>query len=180
MRHWGRDELISSWIHKVVTWIHWGQRNDRQFLDDFYKCIFLNENMWISIHWSLFQFTISSIGSDDGLAPVRRQATSHYLNQWWLVYWRIYASLGLNELTYTQRKYHCTNGIRNHAIHRSTLVLINCSLVIPQGVLGIVKNVSDNGLMPEGTKNQCLLIINMVLWHWPEDYPTGYVQDITH
>ena len=27
------------------------------------------------------------------------QATSHYLNQWWLFYWRIYASLGLNELT---------------------------------------------------------------------------------
>ena len=26
------------------------------------------------------------------------QATSHYLNQWWLVYRRIYASLGLNEL----------------------------------------------------------------------------------
>ena len=24
---------------------------------------------------------------------------SHYLNQWWFVYWRIYASLGLNELT---------------------------------------------------------------------------------
>ena len=26
------------------------------------------------------------------------EATSHYLNQWWSVYWRIYASLGLNEL----------------------------------------------------------------------------------
>ena len=26
------------------------------------------------------------------------QAASHYLNQWWLVYWRIYTSLGLNEL----------------------------------------------------------------------------------
>ena len=26
------------------------------------------------------------------------QATSHYLNQWWLVYWCIYSSLGLNEL----------------------------------------------------------------------------------
>ena len=26
------------------------------------------------------------------------QATSHYVNQWWLVYWRIYVSLGLNEL----------------------------------------------------------------------------------
>ena len=26
------------------------------------------------------------------------QATSHYLNQWWLAYWRTYVSLGLNEL----------------------------------------------------------------------------------
>ena len=26
------------------------------------------------------------------------QATGNYLNKWWLVYWRIYASLGLNEL----------------------------------------------------------------------------------
>ena len=28
------------------------------------------------------------------------QATIHYLNQWWLVYWRIYTSLGLIELNY--------------------------------------------------------------------------------
>ena len=38
----------------------------------------------------------SSTGSDDGLAPVRRQAiiwTNHGLVQW-----RIYASLGLSEL----------------------------------------------------------------------------------
>ena len=28
------------------------------------------------------------------------QATSHYLNQWWLVYWCIYVSLGLNELMF--------------------------------------------------------------------------------
>ena len=28
------------------------------------------------------------------------QATSHHLNQWWLVYRRIYASLGLNELNH--------------------------------------------------------------------------------
>ena len=26
--------------------------------------------------------------------------TSHYLNQWWLVYWYIYASIGLNKLTH--------------------------------------------------------------------------------
>ena len=29
---------------------------------------------------------------------VQVMAWRHYLNQWWLVYWRIYASLGLNEL----------------------------------------------------------------------------------
>ena len=31
------------------------------------------------------------------------QATSHYLNQWWQIYWRKYASFGLNELK-------CTHG----------------------------------------------------------------------
>ena len=35
----------------------------------------------------------------------RRQATSHYLNQWWFVLWHIYASLGLNGLTKKPRGY---------------------------------------------------------------------------
>ena len=72
--------------------------NCRHFADDIFKCIFLNENARISLrlHWSLFLSFKSTIfrkwlGTD--------QATSHYLDQWWLVYWRIYASLGLNELT---------------------------------------------------------------------------------
>ena len=54
----------------------------------------------LKFHWSLFQrvqLTIFQhwfrwwLGAD--------QATSHHLNQWWLVYWRIYASLALNGLT---------------------------------------------------------------------------------
>ena len=54
---------------------------------------------WLKFHWNLFirvKLTIFQhwfrwwLGAD--------QATSHYLNQWWLVYRRIYASLGLNEL----------------------------------------------------------------------------------
>ena len=53
----------------------------------------------LRFHWSVFprvKFTIFHhwfrwwLGDD--------QATSHYLNQWWLVYWHIYASLGLNGL----------------------------------------------------------------------------------
>ena len=69
--------------------------------DNTFKCIFSNENVRISINISLVfvpkgPFKYSSIDSDNGLAP-----TGHYLNQWWLVYWRIYASLSLNEKTYT-------------------------------------------------------------------------------
>ena len=54
----------------------------------------------LTFHWSLFlgvQLTIFQhwfrwwLGAD--------QATSHYLNQWWLDFRRIYTSLGLNELT---------------------------------------------------------------------------------
>ena len=55
----------------------------------------------LKFHWNLFirvQLTMFKhwfrywLGAD--------QATSHYLNQWWLFYWRIYASLGLNELMF--------------------------------------------------------------------------------
>ena len=42
------------------------------------------------------------------------QATSHYLNQWWLEYWRIYASRGLNELSRNEGE------ARGNATHCST------------------------------------------------------------
>ena len=54
---------------------------------------------WLKFRWSLFlrfQLIIFQHWFRYWLGVV--QATSHYLNQWWLVYWRIYASLGLNEL----------------------------------------------------------------------------------
>ena len=54
---------------------------------------------WIRFHWYLFPRVKLTLFQHwfrywlgDG------HATSHYTNQWWLVYWRIYASLGLNEL----------------------------------------------------------------------------------
>ena len=49
----------------------------------------------LKFHWSLFlwaRLTMSQHWLGAWTAP------SHYLNQWWLVYWRIHASLGLNEL----------------------------------------------------------------------------------
>ena len=54
----------------------------------------------LKFNWSLFlrvQLTIFQHWFWWWLGAV--QAPSHYLNQWWLVYWRMYASLGINELT---------------------------------------------------------------------------------
>ena len=50
----------------------------------------------------------------------RVQTTSHYLNQWWLVYRRIYASLGLNKLIHAvqisiEYRYEDTKDIAIHA-----------------------------------------------------------------
>ena len=70
------------------------------------QTIFSNALSWIQMyefcskfHWSLFlgfQLTIFQHWFRYWLGAV--QATSHYLNQWWVVYRRIYASLGLSEL----------------------------------------------------------------------------------
>ena len=70
------------------------RQNGRQFADDLFKCIFVNENVWISTK-ILMNFVpkgpIYNIPAD--------QATSRYLNQYWIDYRRIYASFGLNEFT---------------------------------------------------------------------------------
>ena len=67
--------IAFSWIKMYEFWIrfHWNS--------------FLSVKLMIFQH--LFRYWL---GAD--------QATSHYLNQWWLAYWRMYASLGLNELKF--------------------------------------------------------------------------------
>ena len=64
----------------------------------------------LKFHLSLFlnvQQQYSSIGPDDGLTPTRRQAII-WTNDG-LVYWRIYAPLGLNELIKPCRKLNITH-----------------------------------------------------------------------
>ena len=79
------------------------KQNGRHFPDDTFKCIFLNENVWIPIKISLKFVHKGPINNIPRLVQIitwrALQATSHYLNQWRLVYRRIYASPGLNELT---------------------------------------------------------------------------------
>ena len=74
------------------------RQNARHFAKGISKCIFLNENVW-RFHWSVFlrfQLIIPQHWFRKWLGGDR--ATSHYLNQWWLVYINIYETLGLNKL----------------------------------------------------------------------------------
>ena len=63
---------------------------------------FVNENVRISIKFSL-KFVpkgpINNIPSLVQIMALRRPGASHYLNQRLLIYWHMYASLGLNELS---------------------------------------------------------------------------------
>ena len=76
------------------------RQDGRHFPDDIFKCISLNENVWLSIEISLKFVRKGSINNIPALFQIMAdQATSHYLDRWWLDYRRIYASLSLNELT---------------------------------------------------------------------------------
>ena len=87
---------------RAVELTHWG----RDKMDAVSQTMFSNAFSWMKMHkfglqfhWSLFlrfQLTIFQHWLRYWLGAI--QATSHYLNQWELVYRCIYASLGLNEL----------------------------------------------------------------------------------
>ena len=65
-------EMEYSWIVNSLR----PRRNRRHFADDIFKCIFLNEYVWIPIKMSLKYVPKGPINNipDSGLAPIRRQA----------------------------------------------------------------------------------------------------------
>ena len=80
--HWGRDKMAAIFQTTLSNAFSWMKM--LEFRLKFHWSLFLRVQLTIVHHW--FRCWL---GAD--------QATSHYLNQWWLDYWRIYASLGLNE-----------------------------------------------------------------------------------
>ena len=84
LTYWGRDKMVT--IFQVTF------------------CWMKTVEFLLIFHWSLFprvQFTIFQHWLRWWLGTI--QVTSHHLNQRWLVYWCIYASLGLNGLNPTIR-----------------------------------------------------------------------------
>ena len=84
LTHWGRDKMAAISLTTLSNAFSW--MTMLEFRIKFHWSLFIRVQLTISQHW--FRWWL---GAD--------QATSHYLNQWWLDYRRIYASLGLNELT---------------------------------------------------------------------------------
>ena len=83
LSHWGRDKMDTisqTTLSNAFSWM-----TMLEFRLTFHRSLFLGVQLTIFQHW--FRRWLGA-----------NQATSHYLNQWWLDYRRIYASLGLNEL----------------------------------------------------------------------------------
>ena len=60
------------------------RQNARHFPGDIFKCIFMNENVWMSnTRWLKFASKGSS-DNDTALVQIAYSVPSHYLNQWWL------------------------------------------------------------------------------------------------
>ena len=123
-------QITRQSLIKLPILIHWCRDNmatiSQTTLSNAFSWMKILE-FWLKFHWSLFiwvQLTIFQhwfrwwLGAD--------QATSHYLNQWWVVYWRIYASLGFNQLM-DQRGGNCH--WCNKIIHQRPFLLTNNNLV---------------------------------------------------
>ena len=83
LTHWGRDKMAAIFHTTFSNGFSWMKLF--KFRLRFHWSLFPRVQIIIFQHW--FRYWLGA-----------GQATSHYLNQWWLVYWRIYASFGLNEL----------------------------------------------------------------------------------
>ena len=91
------------WLSAImVTWINkLRPRQNYRDCSDIFKCIFLNENAWISVPISLKPISKGPIYNSPSLVQIMAwadQATRHCPNQTWLVYRRKCRYLLLSDL----------------------------------------------------------------------------------
>ena len=86
-----KEKFYIPWLFNTLR----PRQNGRQIPDDIFKLFFLNENIGISINISLKFVSKGLIDNMAALVQImawrRPGDMPFYLNQWWLVYWRIYA-----------------------------------------------------------------------------------------
>ena len=89
--HWGWDKMAA--VSQTIFSNAFSWMKMYEFQLKFHWSILLRVQLTIFQHW--FRLWLGT-----------NQATSHYLNQWWLDYQCIYASLSLNELSHKQLETH--------------------------------------------------------------------------
>ena len=102
---WFQDYFTDTPAIIKVNWCelsHWSRNNMAvMFQTTFSNAVSWTKiyQFWLKFHWNLIvkvQLTIVQHWLRQWLGT--NQATGHCVKQWGLVYWRIYASLGLNEI----------------------------------------------------------------------------------
>ena len=121
--------------HTQLTWINTlrPRQNGRRFADDTFKCIFLNEDIKISIKISLKFVPKGQINNIPALVQIMawHRPGDKPLSDAYIVYWRIYASLGLNEL----------KTLQNLLMHQHKILLFGSDVIWKNwGFNQIVKN----------------------------------------
>ena len=92
---WGK-----AWLYQTITLTCWGRDKTAAISQTTFSSAFSWTKMYeLKFHWNLFKRVQLTIFQHWFRWLGVNQATSHYLNQWWLDYWHIYASLSLSELT---------------------------------------------------------------------------------
>ena len=102
LRHWGRDKMAAFFQMTSSSAFSWMQIYE--FWLGFHWTLFLRVQLTKFEHW--FRYCIGA-----------GQATSYCLNQWWFVYLRIYASVGLNELTALLLRYVDAQFVKPWSLH---------------------------------------------------------------
>ena len=82
LTHWGRDKMVAIFQTTFSNGFSWMKMYE--FRLTLHWSLFLGVQLTIFQHW--FRYWLGA-----------NLSTSHYLIQWLSVYWRIYASLGLND-----------------------------------------------------------------------------------
>ena len=111
LKHWDCDKMAAISLTTFSNAYSWMKMYE--FRLRFHWSLFLKVQLTKPLHWQW-------LGAD--------QVTSHYLNQWWLVYRRIYASLGLNELKVILL---LTNGMELNLFHPVTHPSVCLSIHLP-------------------------------------------------
>ena len=92
---WKCLQMVNHFVETSIYQHIWAETNCRHFADDNFKCIFFNENIWISLKISLkfvpkVQINNIPLSKQGWLVHVSSLNKSNPTNQGWLVYWRIY------------------------------------------------------------------------------------------